>query len=152
MELACREVWESAVTPRTILMRIASCFSPYRAPEALPRPNPRKWGKITEKLQKIKKYSENTFFVIFRLFFPIFGGWIGKENFVIFPHFSGISAPGGFRGSVRGKTTRKMRNFKAFAGSSHAPCYHGGAPIWRVRFFSAPLRFSGSFRCFKSKS
>ena len=33
----------------------------YKIP--LPQSDPRKWGKITEKLQK---YSENTFFVLFR--------------------------------------------------------------------------------------
>ena len=62
-----------------LIVLVCELFSPYRAPEAPgagspkngeklqnspPRSKPRKWGKITEKLQKIlRKYI---FFVIFR--------------------------------------------------------------------------------------
>ena len=106
----------------TLVLRLASCLSPYRAPEAPRGGNPRKMGKNYkiplagpapengEKLPKnYKKCIFGVFFVIFRYFSPIFRGWTGEGNFVIFPHFSGISAPGGFRGSVRGKTTRNLR-------------------------------------------
>ena len=36
--------------------------------------------------------------------------WTGEGNFAMFPHFSGISSPGGFRGSVGGKTTRNTKH------------------------------------------
>ena len=68
-----------------------------------PLSNPRKWGKITEKLQKkLRKYIFCNFLVIF----PHFRGLDrGGEFCNFFPVF-GDFHPGGFRGSVRRKTTR----------------------------------------------
>ena len=101
--------------------RLASCFSPYRAPEApgaeipekwekitkFPSPvQPRKWGKITEKLQKMYFRS---IFCNFSVIFPHFRGLDrGGESCNFFPFLGGFR-PGGFRGSVRGKTTRNPR-------------------------------------------
>ena len=68
-----------------------------------PRSNPWKWGKITE---NHKKYSENTFFGNFSVIFPHFRGLDQGGGFCNFSPFFGDCRPGGFRGSVRGKTTR----------------------------------------------
>ena len=105
--------------------KLASCFSPYRATEAPgagipkngeklqnspPRSNPRKWGKITEKLQKIlRKYI----FCNFSVIFPHFRGLDRGGEFCNFFPFFGDSRPGGFRGSVRGKTTRNTKRTSA---------------------------------------
>ena len=68
-----------------------------------PRSNPRKWGKITEKLQKMYFRS---IFCNFSVIFPHFRGLDRGGGFCNFFPFFGDSRPGGFRGSVRGKTTR----------------------------------------------
>ena len=68
-----------------------------------PRSNPRKWGKITEKLPK-NVFSGSIFLVIFRYFRGLDRG----GEFCNFSPFFGDFRPGGFRGSVRGKTTRKF--------------------------------------------
>ena len=89
------------------MSRVASCFSPQRAREATGAEIPEKWGKLTkiplpgptpengEKLQK--DYKNCISGVSLRLFwgnFPHFrGSDRGGEFLVIFPHFSGISAP-----------------------------------------------------------
>ena len=72
-----------------------------------PRSNPRKWGKITEKLQKIlRKYI----FCIFSVIFPHFRGLDRGGEFCNFFPFFGDFPLGGFRGSLRGKTTRNPRS------------------------------------------
>ena len=57
------------------------------------RSDPRKWGKMTEKVHK--KCIFGVIVPFFGALFPIFGGRTGEGNFVIFPRISGISAPVG---------------------------------------------------------
>ena len=71
-----------------------------------PRSDPRKWGKITKKLQKC------IFGVILPLFwgnFPQFRGSERGGEFCNFSPFFGDFRPSGFPGPLRGKTTRKPR-------------------------------------------
>ena len=80
-----------------------------------PRSNPRKWENITEKLQKIlRKYI----FCNFSVLLPIFGGWTGEGNFVIFPHFSRISAPG-LPGLCKGKNNSQRKTRKKTSAAQH---------------------------------
>ena len=77
-----------------------------------PQSDPRKWGKIAEKLPK-NVFSE-LIFCNFLVIFPYFrGSDRGGEFPANFSPFFGDFHPGGFRGSVRGKTTRKTRAFPA---------------------------------------
>ena len=95
------------------------------------RKSPKKWEKITKfpspvqppKMGKnyqniTKKYSENAFFCNFSVVFPHFRGLDRGGEFCNFFPFFGDFRPGGFRGSVRGKTTRKSWGQK-------------GSTIWR---------------------
>ena len=103
--------------------RFASCFSPYRAPEAPGAEIREKWGKITkfpsplqppkmgEKLPKnYKKMYFRSIFCNFWVIFPHFRGLDRGAEFCNFSPFFGDFRPGGFRGSVRGKTTRNTRS------------------------------------------
>ena len=81
-------------------------FFPLEGPGSHRGGNPRKMGKnykiplpgpTPENGEKLQKNCKNCTFggilPLFGAFFPIFGGRTGEGNFVIFPHFSGISAP-----------------------------------------------------------
>ena len=127
---------ESEKSPKTQLRTLfglfsdSCCFSPYRAPEAPgaeipekweklqnspPRSNPRKWGKITEKLPK-----------------NLFSEYFFCNYSVIFPHFRGLDRGGEFCNfspffrdfrlgvSVRGKTTRNpWYNYKNYSSANY---------------------------------
>ena len=112
------------MTEKDIMTKGYNCelFSPLEGPGSLRGGNPPKMGKNYkicfpglaakngEKCpKKEENYSENTILVIFLQFFRDFGGRTGEANFVIFALFFGDFRPGGFPGSVRGKTTRKAR-------------------------------------------
>ena len=94
---------------------------------------PEKWGKITkfpfllrpqerEKMpQKRENYPESTIFVIFWQFVPNFGGPSGEGNFVIFPHFSGVSAPEASRPLSKRKNNSRMIGH--FAAALEFSCF-----------------------------
>ena len=97
---------------------------PLQSPGSPRGGNPRKMGKNykiplpgptpenEEKLPKnYKKCSENTFFCNFSVFFPRFRGLGRGGGLCNFFPFFGDFRPGGLRGSVRGKTTRKGGSF-----------------------------------------
>ena len=85
---------------------------------SLPGPTPEN-GKIGPK--KGKNHSENTNFVIFSVIFPHFRGSDRGGEFCNFSPFFGDFRPGGFPGSVRGKTTRNSSwNSGAPAAKIHA--------------------------------
>ena len=88
------------------VLRLTSCFSPWRAREATGAEIPEKWGKnakfpspvrLPENGEncppKVVKLLRKYNFCNFSVIFPIFGGRTGEGNFAFFPHFSGISAP-----------------------------------------------------------
>ena len=116
-------------------------FFPLQIPGSPQGGNPRKMGKnykippppvqppkMRKKLPKnYKKCSENTFFGNFSVFFPHFRGLDRGGEFCNFFPFFGDFRPGGFRGSVRGKTTRNFRT-------------HGfmNPSAFREMFFSTP--------------
>ena len=94
----------------------------YKIP--LPGPTP----EIREKLHK--NYKNCVFGVIVTLFgaiFPIFEGRTGKGNFVIFPHFSGISALVASRPS-KGKNNSEKRNAKKKAAAGNSGKFCGDFP------------------------
>ena len=64
--------------------------------------------KITEKLQKM--YFRRYIFCNFSVIFPHFRGLDRGGEFCHFFPFFGDFRPGGFRSSVRGKTTRKSNS------------------------------------------
>ena len=70
-----------------------------------PRSDPRKWGKITEKLQKMYFRSN---FTPFLGQFPHFRGSDRGGEFCNFSPFFGDFRPGGFPGPLRGKPTRNI--------------------------------------------
>ena len=85
----------------------------------LPGPTP----KIGENCppKRGKNYSQSTLLCKFSSIFPNFGGRTGEGNFVIFPHFAGISALESSHAFLRGKTSRKASH-KTFV---HGPLYAG---------------------------
>ena len=85
-----------------------------------PRSNPRKWGKITEKLQKI--YFRRFFCNISVILSHVRGLDRGGE-FCIFSPFLGDFRPEGFRGSVRGNTTRKSRDARTDWQNANTRCH-----------------------------
>ena len=111
------KVRKSKRTPHKRFSKICELFFPLQSPgsprggnprkkgknlqNSPPRSNPRKWGKITEKLHK--KMYFRSIFCNFSVIFPHFRGLDRGGEFC---NFFGDFRPGGFRGSVRGKTTR----------------------------------------------
>ena len=103
-------------------------FFPLQSPGSPRRGNPRKMGKNYkiplpgptpengEKLPKNykKKWIFGVFFCNFSVIFPHFRGLDRGGEFCNFFPFFGDFGPGGFRGSVRGKTTRKARDVTGF--------------------------------------
>ena len=80
----------------------------YKIP--LPGPTP----ENGEKLQKNCKNCifRSNFTPFLGQFFPIFRGRTGEGNFVIFPHFSGISAPGPSKGKNNSQAKRHKSDQK----------------------------------------
>ena len=110
-DIACPDYFEEALCLRVVF----PLTEPWKPPgrkcpkngeklqNSPPRSNPRKKGKITEKLQKMYFRS---IFCNFSVIFPYFRGLDRGGEFCNFSPFFGHFRPGAFRGSVRGKTTR----------------------------------------------
>ena len=103
---------------------ICELFVPLQSPGA---EIPEKWGKITKfpspvrppKMGKnCRKITKKCIFGNFSVIFAYFRGSDRGGEFCNFSPFSGDFHPGGFRGSVRGKTTRKARLFFSRFGPS----------------------------------
>ena len=111
------QVWEY-MTGKIVWSYELLC--PLEGPGSLPDGNPRKRGEITKFLsrsdpkvgkitpKKGKNYSENTIFVIFLYFFPIFGGSDQGGEFSNFSPCFGEFLPEAFRGPLRRKNSSQV--------------------------------------------
>ena len=106
-----------------IIQGLLCTFSPSRS-------DPKKMGKMAPKI--VKYYSTNTIFVIFRPFFPNFGGRAGR-GICNFPPFFADFRPGGFPAFLRRKKNLASRELEKFGNFSFCSIFDLKNATWGVQ-------------------